>query len=160
MLVRSEVAARILGANFSRPLEAVFLFVGDGPAVFTSSFSEFCRYLRLLHTLRVPLVDASVFFLLLLLWTLMRQSRALRIEVPGSIGNVLGNVRVDVFSRFVDGSRSRSSFSHLLELPQLFVVAAGLLLIPILRSCILDHSRDGNFGNVCHGDRLFLAVGL
>ena len=65
-------------------------------AVLTGSLPVFCGNLILDHTLLVPLIDGAEALLLIFLGSLMRQRWTIQAHVPRSLGDVLGNVRVDV----------------------------------------------------------------
>ena len=57
------------------------------------------------NALFVPLIDGGVLFDLLILLPLVFEGRALGVQVPGRVRDVLWNVRVDVLPLLVDGCR-------------------------------------------------------
>ena len=139
-------------------LQTVLLLVSHGATVLTGSLPELSGLCPLSDSLVVPLIDAAVLLLLLVLRSLMLETGAAETDVPRSLDNVLGYVGVDV-----SGGRQRGFYSgcldtdaHVRILPSFFIYFCwgrsgfpGLfqlfLLPPVFSGQFLSrHSRHGD----------------
>ena len=125
--------------------------VTENISLFRITFSELGRDRFCVNTFLVPLSQRRKMLYLLFLLPLVFQGRSLGVEVPRRIGNVLRDVRVDVFALLVNGGRSVTQFSGLFEFFQLFVITSAFLTVcgVVVLACG-DQPRDGHFRYVCH----------
>ena len=81
-------------------LQAIFLLVSHRAAVLTRPLPELSDCLPFLHSLLVPLIDGVELSLLLLLGPLVLQTGLAQGDVPWSLTDILGDVRVDVSGKY------------------------------------------------------------
>lgn len=77
-------------------LQTIFLLVGHRATVLTRSLPELGGCLAFLHSLLVPLIDGVEMPLLLFLGPLVLQTGLAQADIPRSLTDILGDVRIDV----------------------------------------------------------------